>query len=353
MKRSLFIFNLLIPSVAAILIMMYIYYGRFGYFPNLIDQWLLYVGSLSTGITIGLGLHLLDNYFTRLWNADRDISTLISLQIAIKTVSVLAFILLISYLVTGFTFRFNTDYLLNNYYDEFVKLIILSFSSIFIHSLISFALQSYNQYAYLKIDRIRQERKQVELQYEALKSQLSPHYLFNCLNTISSLVYKNANQTEDFIRRMAKTFSYVLKNDHKKTVTLTEEVEFVKAYNYLLKVRFENQLMLDIDIPKHMMEASIPPLALQMLLENVVKHNIIDEKNKVNVKIRPSGDQTLIVKNNKTASFNSNESFKIGLSNIRKRMKYLTKRKIQVIEDETSFQVELPVLLEQSVVYEN
>lgn len=288
-------------------------------------------------------MNVIDSGFSKYWERNTNITTLLGLQLGLKIIIGLFIVFLISWLTLGFFKTFSISWIWNNYYDEIIKLIILSSAGLLIYSLISFALQSYNHYAHFKIDRLRHERQQIELQYEALKNQLSPHYLFNCLNTISSLIHHNARQTEDFIRRMAKTFQYVLTNDQKKVISIAEEVEFVKAYNYLLKVRFENQLILDINLSKTVFEGYIPPLTLQMLLENVVKHNIIDDQNKITVSIYSPDEKVVIIENNKTIAPQSPDSFQIGLENIKKRYQHLIKMPVKV-KDEDTYTVILPIV---------
>ena len=161
--------------------------------------------------------------------------------------------------------------------EELWKLSILFTIVIFVYEIFYGWFFSYRYYAVTQVEQLRGERWQLELQFESLKSQISPHYLFNCLNTISSLLYKDSHMAEEFIRRMADTFRYVLSNQKQKLVSLREEVEFVKAYYYLLQVRYENHLRLEINLPKNLLETRIPPMALQMLVENAVKHNLIFE----------------------------------------------------------------------------
>lgn len=350
MKRRQILFNLLIPASAGILIFLYIFYGKYGFLPDPFDNLKYYFIAIVAGVITGITMGFLDVYFKRFWEENINLASLIGLQLSIKFIVAFLITGISCWLAIGFSKTFDISWIWQNYYDEILKLIILIAGSMLIYSLISFALQSYNYYAYHKIERLHQERKQIELQYDALKSQLSPHYLFNCLNTISSLIHKDARQTEDFIRRMAKTFQYVLTNDHKKLVKISEEVEFVKAYNYLLKVRFENQLTLNIDLSKNIMEGYIPPLTLQMLLENVVKHNIIDDNNKVTVHIYSTDGKTLVIENNKTSTPASMESFKIGLDNIIHRYQHLTTIPVR-IKDQGHFNVFIPIIYETEEVY--
>ena len=150
--------------------------------------------------------------------------------------------------------------------EEIVKLSILLIICVFVYEIFYGWFYSYRYYAHTQVEHLRSERWQLELQFESLKNQISPHYLFNCLNTISSLLYKDSHMAEEFIRRMGDTFRYVLTNQKQKLVTVRQEVEFVKAYYYLLQVRYEQHLKLEINLPKNILETYMPPLTLQLLI---------------------------------------------------------------------------------------
>ena len=202
---------------------------------------------------------------------------------------------------------------------------------------------SYNYYAHKQIESLKLDRLQLELQFESLKTQISPHFLFNCLNTISSLIYKDTRLAEEFIRRMADTFQYVLKNQKKKFVPLHEELDFVKAYYYLLQVRFQNNLRLEINLPKNILDSPIPPLTLQMLMENSVKHNVISSDTPLLIYLSARDNTHLLVTNSKTKSNGKTSGFQVGLESIHKRYAFFTSEKIQ-LTDSDKFTVQLPIL---------
>ena len=202
---------------------------------------------------------------------------------------------------------------------------------------------SYRYYAVTQVEQLRGERWQLELQFESLKSQISPHYLFNCLNTISSLLYRDSHMAEEFIRRMADTFRYVLSNQKQKLVSVREEVEFVKAYYYLLQVRYEHHLRLEVNLPKNLLETRIPPMALQMLVENAVKHNVISKDRPLLVYISAQDNTFINVTCTKTVAIQPNTSFRVGLDNIRNRYRFFTEEKV-IVKDDDKFIVQLPVI---------
>ena len=227
--------------------------------------------------------------------------------------------------------------------DLKIKALILIMTAVFIYNIIYALLYSYQQYAVAQLENLQRERKQLELQFEALKNQLSPHYLFNSLNTISSLIYKDTPSAEQFIRRLAQTYQYILSTQQKRFVTLKDEVDFVQSYYYLLRIRFQQQLNVEINLPSNIMNSKIPPLTLQILVENAVKHNTISSDKKLFIYITAQDNTYLKVINTKTALSSNVQSFRVGLENIKKRYEFFTNRKIEVRDDE-KFSVSLPVL---------
>jgi two-component system, LytTR family, sensor kinase len=227
--------------------------------------------------------------------------------------------------------------------EALIKIVILLSLFLFVYEIFYGWFYSYQYYAFKQIESLRVDRLQLELQFESLKSQISPHFLFNCLNTISSLIYKDTQLAEEFIRRMADTFQYVLTNQKKKFVPLHEELDFVKAYYYLLQVRFQNNLRLEINLPKNILESPIPPLTLQMLMENSVKHNIISTETPLLIYLSARDNTHLLVTNSKTKANGQAPGFRVGLEAIHKRYAFFTSEKIQV-QDADKFTVQLPIL---------
>ena len=238
--------------------------------------------------------------------------------------------------------QFAAESIFEAYPNVFIKLAILLFVCVLIYSVIYFALYSFNHFSKGQIKQVKSERKQIDLQLTALKSQLSPHFLFNSLNTISSLMNKDVGKAEAFVRMLAKSYQYTLSTYEQKWVSLQEELDFVSSYQYLLKTRFEDHLAFSIDIPAEKMDQKIPPLTLQMLVENAVKHNQLLAEDPLHVRIGVD-ESWLWVSNNKTQTPMGVPSFKIGLKNIRSRYKLLTGKDIRV-ENEESFTVKLPII---------
>jgi LytS/YehU family sensor histidine kinase len=163
------------------------------------------------------------------------------------------------------------------------------------------------------------------------------------MNTISALVYQDKGKAEAFIRKLAYTYQYILTTHDKPLVTLSEEVDFLNAYIFLLESRFEGALDIELNLPAHVMKSKIPPLTLQLLVENAVKHNLITKENPLLIKLYVDMYDQITVKNTIQQKSGQSDSFKIGLDNIKGRYQYLTNRKIQVLKD-SYFTVKLPLL---------
>jgi sensor histidine kinase YesM len=188
-----------------------------------------------------------------------------------------------------------------------------------------------------------QELKQARLEANilSLKEQLSPHFLFNTLNTLSTLTTEK--EARDFIQEMSNVYRYVLQYKEKNVATLKEELQFLNSYWYILKVRFEDSISLLIDIPEELSESSVPPLTLQMLIENIIKHNTANEAKPLNMRIYYT-DGSIVVENIYQPKLNPQYVNGSGLKNIRQRYKLLFGKEIEIHKNALLFQVKLPVI---------
>lgn len=187
------------------------------------------------------------------------------------------------------------------------------------------------------------KRAHLTSQFENLKQQVNPHFLFNSLNVLTALVHKDADLSEKFIRQLSRVYRYVLEVTNKELIELELELEALEAYVFLIKIRFGDGLDCVINIPdqKGML---IPPLALQMLVENAVKHNIISKSKPLIINIEQIGRTEIVVSNNLQTKNQASEGKGIGLTNINKRYKHLLNEEIKIMESENTFQVNLPVI---------
>ncbi|WES96388.1 2TM domain-containing protein [Chryseobacterium arthrosphaerae] len=185
--------------------------------------------------------------------------------------------------------------------------------------------------------------KSANAQFESLKNQLDPHFLFNSLNVLSSLIDENPQQAQKFTASMSKIYRYVLEQKDKELVTVEDEIEFAKTYCDLLKTRFEGSVDFIFDVQKEDYRKYVVPLSLQLLLENCIKHNFATSSRPLVIRIFSEGD-ILCIENNLQVREQIKESSGIGLANIVQRYSLLTKRNVFIEKSEDYFKVKLPML---------
>ena len=188
-------------------------------------------------------------------------------------------------------------------------------------------------------------------QFESLKNQIDPHFLFNSLNVLSSLIEENPESAQKFTTSLSKVYRYVLEQKDKELVSVAEELKFAKTYMNLLKMRFENSITFEIPEGFDNEDAKVVPLSLQLLLENCIKHNVVSEAKPLHVKICIENNQ-LVVTNNLQKKEVLSDRKGVGLQNIVNRYAILTKRNVLVEENEQEFKIFLPILTKQVTIME-
>ena len=187
--------------------------------------------------------------------------------------------------------------------------------------------------------------------FDALKNQLDPHFLFNSLNVLTSLIDEDPFQAQKFTTSLSKVYRYVLEQKNKDLVSIDEELQFAKTYVRLLKMRFENSIHLEIPDQSAYPDAKIVPLSLQLLLENAVKHNVVNSDNPLYIKVYENNGE-LVVKNNLQEKQVVNKGSGVGLQNIKQRYGILTDRKVLIQKSTSEFSVSLPLLTKQVTAME-
>lgn len=188
------------------------------------------------------------------------------------------------------------------------------------------------------------ERARAEAELEALKNQIDPHFIFNSLNTLSHLIEENPVRAKLFNDNLADVYRYILQNKARGLVLLKEEMEFLESYFCLLQIRFEKAVHLELNIDKEQLDQYlIPPISLQILAENAIKHNEFSADTPLIFEVSMKNDE-LVVHNQVRKKTLRKTSSKIGLQNLQERYKLTTNREIRVQEEEKDFTVNLPVL---------
>ncbi len=179
--------------------------------------------------------------------------------------------------------------------------------------------------------------------FDALKNQLDPHFLFNSLNVLTSLIEEDPDQAQKFTTSLSKVYRYVLEQKNKDLVTVDEELQFAKTYIRLLKMRFEDSIVLDIPEKCSNPEAMIVPLSLQLLLENAVKHNVVTSTRPLHIKVFEDGE-SLVIQNNLQEKQVVKKSSGVGLRNIQQRYSILSDKEVQIKKTSKDFTISLPML---------
>lgn len=190
----------------------------------------------------------------------------------------------------------------------------------------------------------RQEKAQILSKLESLKHQVNPHFLFNSLNVLSSLVHENAALAEEFIVKLTRVYRYVLDMRGEDLVRLSDEINFIHSYVFLHRIRFGDSLTLKVDVAPDYLEKMVPTLTLQLLVENAVKHNIISRSEPLHIEILQQPDDWLLVRNNLQPRRDHVESTGIGLPNLLARYGFLSDRTPEFGPDGNTYTARIPLL---------
>lgn len=216
----------------------------------------------------------------------------------------------------------------------------------FIVLLCFYAFYIYKAYSDNKVKEQKIIAGTASAQFESLKNQIDPHFLFNSLNVLSSLIEENPDNAQRFTTSLSKIYRYVLEQKDKELVSVSEELAFAKTYMNLLKMRFENSITYDIPADFDNLEAKVVPLSLQLLLENTIKHNVVSEQKPLHIKIYVENNY-LIVENNLQKKEVLQDRRGVGLQNIVNRYGLISERKMLIEENENYFKVKIPILTKQ------
>lgn len=188
------------------------------------------------------------------------------------------------------------------------------------------------------------EQQALQQEFDTLKNQVNPHFLFNCFNTLSSLITEDKERAEIFLNELSQVYRYLLRNNEDGLTTVESEIKFIKSYYGLLHTRHGSALSLTLDINKQYNAYLLPSLSLQLLLENVVKHNQLSKAQPLMIEIFTTAGNKLVVNNNLQRRTVKAPSNRVGLENIRAKYQLLNQFGFQVIEDGKNFTVVLPLI---------
>jgi LytS/YehU family sensor histidine kinase len=200
-----------------------------------------------------------------------------------------------------------------------------------------------NQHVNMELERFRNDN--LSAQYDLLKQQVNPHFLFNSLNTLKAMVESHDAQSVDFILKLANFYRYTLESRKLDLIHVREEMDILNAYLFLQKARFDDGFSFNCSLNEQMLETLIPPFTLQLLVENCLKHNIVSLQRPLNIRIYSEGEK-IVVENQIQLKNSEENSLGVGLKNIELKYSHLLDKKVEVLNDGQLFKIKLPLIYE-------
>jgi two-component system LytT family sensor kinase len=257
-------------------------------------------------------------------------------------------------ILAAFLFGFfygGADVLFFNRYEAWESFLHLSYDlifGIFMFYLLILAFNGiifyYSEWKEYQLQTERLMRENIQARYDALRNQIDPHFFFNSLSVLTNLVYKSPDLSADYITQLAKTYRYILDKKFENLVPVQTELDFLDAYLFLIRIRHQQSIQFITDISeKAKTKGMIPPVTLQMLIENAIKHNRFSAQDPLLINIKSEGN-FLIVSNRVRLKANPEISSGIGLENIQKRYALISNTNIDISQTEEMFIVKLPII---------
>lgn len=335
---------------------------------NMDDKWILIVGIPFVGIVLpfifsGFSLDFLHNEGFRklllsvistmaIWLGIRKIVVILwnkypwelhpYKHLVYEIVLVSAYTILVVYL--GYMITFHTSFVDASPYMPMHQSIISTLLITFLITSLHEAWFFYTQWNISLVKAQALEKENIQSQYQTLKSQINPHFLFNTLNTLSSLIEDDPPKAVNYVEKTADFMRSLLDMKDKEIISLRQETAIIETFYMLQKARFGDNLQLTIELPLEVFHKQLPPLALQMLLENAIKHNIISSEKPLNIRIFLSDHNYLTIINNLQKKEQKAAGSGIGLQNIKNRYGFLTDQPVIISETHHEFSVKLPLL---------
>jgi len=287
------------------------------------------------------------------WNVDRKILAFFrcrlknredyAKRLIYQGITILAFIMLFCFFADSLLCRIlseTTKETKPSYLQSILMSTIISTAVISIYESI-YALNAWKDSS-LQAEKLKKENYTSQL--EALKSQVNPHFLFNSLNTLSATIHEDPDLAVELVQNLSKVYRYILETKDKSLVRLEDEFKSIKSHIFLLEARFGEKLKVDIQLKEEDYKLSIIPLAVQMLFENAIKHNIIAHQKPLKISIFRKDDYLIIQNNFQPKQQEQSNSTQTGLCNIRQRYELLTQKSIHINPSDDSFEVALPLI---------
>lgn len=347
-KQSRDIQQLKLRSTPYFIIILFSIAGAFGRVYMMPDlYWGVHIALLFTQMITLTGIWLLIKKLNAVLDGyipfDRGPFMRICLQIALTFVAIAPVLIITKLIFQPILPPFVTK--------QFMMLAILFF--VIIIFLFNFAFYSYyffgnwqqsvEEKSALQVQAAELEREKFNLQYHQLRNQVNPHYLFNMLTSLDGLVHTDPDLASEFIRHMAKVYRYVLQHKENEVVSLDEELHFIEHYMQLLQMRYGNGLQVHFNITEPSRDKGIVMVTLQMLIDNAIKHNIVQDATPLKLVVWDDNDY-LAVHNNKQLRNQMETSNKLGLQQLKQLYSYLTLKPVIVEDTAEHYTIKIPLL---------
>lgn len=314
----------------------------------------LFMDNLNTPIKITLGTIWGALIFITQWLGHAYLQIKIAQKYSWLNEPLKRFLFIITEIVVYSIFAYGAVQLLMNYivfgkippYLLSFDLSYWSFPVIisFVIALMISAISFFKSWKNEVLEKEKIKHQMLNYKYEALRNQINPHFMFNSLNVLSDLVYENPKKAENFIHKFSDIYRYVLDSRDKELVPLIDELNFITKYIFLLKTRFEDKLTIDINI-KPLPSEMIVPLALQLLIENAVKHNEISSKNKLKITLTKTQNNYIEISNPIQLKNIGETSNLVGLKNLKQQYNFFTDLPVIITQHKNTFIVKLPLII--------
>ena len=229
--------------------------------------------------------------------------------------------------------------------DQFVVMNVYGMLVLFPIYAFVFGIQFLKAWRKSEIESERLQKENARSQMMSLRNHLDPHFLFNNLNILSSLMSKDIDLSRQYLDRFAEVYRIILRSEQSDLCTLEEEMKLVNSYIFLIKTRFDQAIKISINIEHEALEKVLPPLSVQMLIENAIKHNTMSKSAPIHIEIDTLSNDYLCVKNNvREKKYGEKKRKGTGLNNIMQRYRYFTEKAVIIHSDEQKFSIDLPLL---------
>jgi len=281
-------------------------------------------------------LDFVDKLLTKYLPFSKSIWKRVIVQIGITSFFMMALRSLMFWLAKDyFPLQLNTVFVFTAYMVDFIVICLINLGY--------FTFHFFEEWKKTELHEKQLEKEHADMQFENLKNQLNPHFLFNSLSSLNSLIFENQELASQFLKQLSRVYRYLLEHKDKEFVSLQVEGIFIANYIALLKTRFNKALQIHLNLLEEDLEKRVVPVTLQVLLENAIKHNVLSEEKPLRIEVYSDGAH-LIVSNNLQLKGIVEDSNKQGLQRLKQLYVYLTPEPVQVQVDEYQFMIKIPLL---------